>query len=77
MAPPILIITFDGMCYFMKHPPGESPNLWQFDPSCEEAEDAVKVRDLPVGYTNQDVADAIAWSQRSDQSALLAAAGQL
>ena len=77
MTAPSPIITIDGQSYFVRRPTGESPNLWQFDPTSETWEDATKVRDLPVGFNAQDVADAIAYSQRTDKPNLDTEAARL
>lgn len=77
MAAPSIIIEIGDTSYFTKRLPGQDPNLWQFDTDTETSNDATKVRDLPTGYTAQDVADAIAWHQRTDQSNLYDEADKL
>lgn len=70
MAAPSIIIEIGSKSYFTRRIPGQDPNLWQFDTTSETWQDAAKVRDLPLGYDTQDIADAIAYAQRTDKTTL-------
>ena len=77
MAAPSMIVEVGSKSYYVRRPPGQDPDLYQFDTTTETWADATKIRDLPVGYSTQDVADAIAYEQRTDKATLDTEAAKL